>query len=259
MRTTLVHLAMLTACAVGAIAEAAAQAPPTQPVEKLVKDIPLQGYFHTLHAWRLKIYEEPNGPSITSNGEALPVRVCFVFPPSPNESPPSCWSGAFQKLDSVRLRLAPGPNGRVDRPLVVIRLTGQIGPTIHGTTHGIVAWEHDRIVGFNIAIKSIVSFSGDQKFVTKGPLAGSFINVDECGEGNERTLSSPQHYRMSVYKPVRFGYLKVLSVLSKNRYPSPLRDAIPNPINPIATLTPEIVSDMNAVYPRGVYARAVQR
>lgn len=60
---------------------------------------------------------------------------------------------------------------------------------------------------------------------------------------------------MSVYEPVRFGYLEVLGVLSKNRS-KPLLDAIPHPI---ATLMPEIVSDMNAVYPNGVYARAVQR
>ena len=256
MRTTLVLLAMLTAYSVGAIAEAVAQATPTQPVEKLVKDIPLQAYFHTRHAWRLKIYEENDGLSIASTGEPLPVRVCFVFPPSPNESPPPCWSGAFQRLDSVQLRLVPSPNGTVDRPLVVIRLTGQIGPTIHGTTHGLVAWEHDPIIGFYTAIKSTVSFSGDQKLVTTGPLAGAFIKVDEFREGNEPTAASPQHYRMRVYERVRLGYLKVLSVLSKNRYPSPLLDAIPHPI---ATLTPEIVSDMSAVYPRGVYARAVQR
>jgi hypothetical protein len=87
-------------------------------------------------------------------------------------------------------------------------------------------------------------------------LAGAFISVDEIGEGNEPTAASPQHYRMNVYEPVRFGYLKVLGVLSKNRYPSPLLDAIPHPID---ALTPEIVSDLNAVYPGGVYAHAVQR
>lgn len=256
MRTTLVLLAMLTACTVGAIAEAVAQAPPTKSVEQLVKDIPLQSYFHTLHARRLRIYEQPDGLSIASNGEARPVRVCIVSPTAPNAAPPSCWSGAFQRLDSVRLRLVPGPNGRANRPLVVIRLTGQIGPAVHGTTHGLVAWKHDRIIGFYIAIKSTVSYSGDQEFVTTGPLAGAFIKVDEVSEGNEPTAAAPQHYQMSVYEPVRFGYLKVLSVLSKNRYPSPLLDAIPHPI---AALTPEIVSDLNAVYPRGVYARAVQR
>lgn len=241
------------ACPVGA---SAGPVPPTTPAEKLVQDLPLQGYFHTARAWRLKIYAGTGGFDLGRSGEAPPVRICFESSTSPHDTPSTCWSGAFQRLDSVRLSPVPGPDGRVGRRMVVIRLTGQVGPTIHGTTHGLVAWEHDRPLGFDLAVKSTVSFAGVQKFVTTGPLAGAFVSVDEVGEGDEPTAASPRHYRMSVYEPVRFGYLKVLGVISKHRYPSPLLEGIPHPI---ATLTPEIASDLDAVYPRGVYAHAVQR
>ena len=85
--------------------------------------------------------------------------------------------------------------------------------------------------------------------MTRGPLAGAFVQVDQVYEGNEANMQLPVHYEMTIYKPTPLGYVKVLSMLSEKRYPSNhTRDGLPDAIT---TLTPTMSRALKAVYPNG--------
>ncbi len=99
--------------------------------------------------------------------------------------------------------------------------------------------------------KSVISQAGDQKFVSEGPLAGAFVSIDQVYEG-EANMESPMRYQMNIYEPAPLGYVKVLSMLSENRYPSNhTRDGLSDAI---ATLMPAMSRALRAVYPDGVSA-----
>ena len=105
---------------------------------------------------------------------------------------------------------------------------------------------------FLLTFHSAVGQAGEQEFVTQGPLTGAFVKVDQVYMGDEANLKSPAHYRMTIFEPVRFGYVNVLSVLSEKRYFSnPTGDGLPGAI---ATLMPEVSRALKAIQPHGVSA-----
>lgn len=235
----------------------------TAPTERLVEDVSLQALFHTAQPWQLKIYQpiSPEGPFGTR-----PVRVCFVGPSGARDLKNACTalfggtpsaedgrSVPVQTLDSAKLEMLPGANGAASRPAVVIRATFAGGGA--GELKDVYVWSDtslDHAGSFTQTFKSEVSQAGDQRFVTHGPLAGTFVEVEQVYEGNESNMEVPVHYAMTVYRPAPLGYVKVLSILSEKRYPSNhtrdgLRDAI-------KVLTPIISRALKAVYPQGMSA-----
>ncbi len=264
MRTMSPLGGLLMICLASAAVASAVATTAAQPTERLVKDVPLQPFFHSSHAWQLKVYQVVD-PVIGWDGgvSVPPIRVCFVQPPIPKEASTICaplsvegWS--YQKLDSVRLRMLPGSDGKVDRPSLVIRATARTGRAGEDQLHGVFVWTH--FAGaFGLTFDSAVGTSGEQEFVEKGPLSGAFVTVNQVSEGDEPTKVAPRHYQMTVYEPVSFGYIKVLSILSEKRYPSDeLGDGIQG-VSAIMLLTPNTVRALKAVYPDGVYTSAVQR
>lgn len=77
MRAILFFGGMLTIWAAGTISANAGAEQRAPPTSRLVREIPLQSFFHTAHAWQLEVYQAP-GPAIRADSDvsALPVRVC---------------------------------------------------------------------------------------------------------------------------------------------------------------------------------------
>lgn len=264
MRTSSLLGWILMLCIAGTVFASAAAVPPAQPAEQLVKNISLQSFFHTLDTWHAKIYQVVHPVVGWDGGVSVPaIRVCFVRPPLPKEASTLCaplrvagWS--YQKLRSVNLRMLPGPDGKGDRPSLVMRATAITGPSGPDVLHGLFVYTY--VAGeFQLTFDSEVDLTGEQEFEEAGPLQGAFVVVRQVSEGDEQTQISPRHYRMTVYVPARFGYVKVLSILSKQRYPSDESGDGMQGNEAITALTPEIVNALRAVYPNGVYASAVQR
>lgn len=248
---------MALVCYVGAAASATAVA----PKGRLVKDIQIQAFFHTAHPWQLKIYQ-PDGQDAEFGKR--PVRVCFVPAPLDGRNLHTDCTALFgaaslsdgrmsplQTLDSAKLEMLPGGAGRTGQAALVIRATFAGGGP--GQLEGVYVWtdtSSDHQGSFTRTFSSVISQAGEQKFVTRGPLAGAFVAVDQVYEGDEANMESPVRYRMTIYEPVPLGYMKVLSMLSEKRYPSNhTGDGLPDPI---ATLTPIMSQALKAVYPEGV-------
>ena len=258
MRTIRLIAVLAQVCLAGKAVSGSTEA----PKERLVKAIELQAFFHTPRPRQVKIYE-PAGQSAEFGH--LPVRVCFMKQQSTAGSHADCmalFGGAslpdgtvlpLQTFDSADLEVLPSPDGGPGRPSLVVRATFSGGGP--GLLNGLFVWtdtSHDHQGWFTQTFKSVVSQAGEQKFVRKGPLAGAFVELDQVYEGDEANMESPVRYQMAIYEPVSLGYVEVLSVLSKKRYPSNhTRDGLPNAI---ATLTPAMSRALKAVYPQGVSA-----
>ncbi|HEY0199604.1 MAG TPA: hypothetical protein VGC19_13895 [Rhodanobacter sp.] len=228
--------------------------------ERLVKDIPLQSFFHSRHAWQLKIYQ-PIGQDAEMGDN--PVRVCFLGPMDASARQAQCTrlvSGSFpngqpvplQTLDSVDLTMLPSSGNPAERPSIVVRATYSGGGA--GQLKGLFVWTDtslDHRQGrFMQTFKSVVTQAGAQQFLKRGPLAGAFVALEQVYEGNEPNMESPVRYSMTIYEPAPLGYVEVLSTLSKKRYPSNhTGDGLPDPIG---TLMPEMSAALKAVYPTGV-------
>lgn len=230
------------------------------PKGHLLKDIELQSFFHTPDRWQVKIYE-PAGQNAEFRNQ--PVRVCFVKEQDINDPASACaalFGGAaqpdgtglpLQTLDSAYLQMLPAPDGGPGRPSLVVRATFAGGGP--GELKGLYVWTDSAANhggSFDQTFSSVISQAGDQQFVHKGLLAGAFVSIDQVHEGNEPDMESPVRYQMTVYEPAPLGYVKVLSMLSKKRYPSNhTRDGLSHAID---TLTPALSRALKAVYPEGV-------
>lgn len=246
------------------VAGAAISAPSVTRNERLVKAIDLQGFFHTAHPWQLKIYQPVGADAPYGN---RPVRVCFAGPMDAARPHTDCTAlfgkvvrtdgvgYPLQTLDAVVLQQLPGPADSATRPSLVLRATYGGGGA--GELKDLLVWTDtsaDHQGRFNRIFRSEVSEAGEQQFVTHGPLAGTFVALDQVATGNEANMESPIHYRMAVYAPVSAGYVEVLGLLSEQRYPSNhTRDGLPDAVT---TLTPEISHALKAVYPNGLAALA---
>ena len=104
---------------------------------------------------------------------------------------------------------------------------------------------------FTRVFQSDANQTGQQEFMKRGPLAGAFIRVGQFWQPGpaESSLESPMRFEIDVYEPAKFGYTKVLSFLSKDRYASNNSDR--GAPDPISVLTPEIGRALKAVYPDG--------
>lgn len=232
---------------------------------QLVKEIALQSFFHTAKPFDVAIYyrDEPIG----TPADWYPVEVCIFGQGEPRlsrgcqplvdgESLPWGLVYPMQKFDGATLEMLPGAPGTPTRPSLVVRASYLSG--LAGELHGVYVWndtprlEHDsrNFDSFFLTFKSVVSEAGQQEFVMKGPLAGAFVSVDQISEGNEPDAESPRHYQINVFRPVPFGYVKVLSMLSTKRYPSNHTEQGLH--DPISVLTPEISRALKSVYPNGV-------
>lgn len=227
----------------------------TQPTERLIKDIPLQSFFHSARPWRLKIYERTSAPSDIPDGARL-MQVCFSLSPTVDQSSPQCHAYKAYESDIATLSMLRGPDGKADRPAVVIRNTWSLGGgTIWSLRKELTVWTHPvRDSQFWLVFHSIMEYYDIQEYLSSGPLAGSFVEMGQVDEGDEPNMAAPRHYSITVYEPSKIGYIEVINFLSKKRYPRPW------PVkDPVVSLTPEIVRALKAVYPNGVYASAVQR
>ena len=244
--------ALALLCVAGAAV--AARAAPTN--DSLVKDISLQSFFHASHPWQVKIYQ-PDGKDADFGNQ--PVRVCLVGSlgnPRPYTVCKALYGGAtvggrafpLQTFRDASLQMLSGPDG-TQRPALVVRATFSGGGS--GWLQGVYVWTYDRRLGiFQRTFGSVVPGGGQQKFVTKGPLAGAFVRVEPVYEGDEPNMASPTRYEMTIYEPAPMGYLKVLSLLTQKRYPNYRSER--NLPDPIATLTPIMSRALKAVYPAGI-------
>lgn len=246
----IVALVLLSLSGMAAVAEA------KPPDERLVKDIPLQTFFHASHPWQVKIYQ-PDGKDADIGNQ--PVRVCLVGSlgnPEPYDVCTSLYGGApvdgrafpMQSLSDASLQMLSGPDG-TQRPALVVKATFSGGGS--GWLQGVYVWDYDSRLGiFRKAFESVATGAGQQEFVKQGPLAGAFVHVDQVYAGDEANMMSPVRYRMTIYEPIPLGYEQVLSLLSEKRYPSNhTGDGLPDAI---ATLTPIMSRALKAVYPDGV-------
>lgn len=232
---------------------------------RLVKEIGLQSFFHTAKPFDLKIYrrDEPIG----TPADWYPVEVCIFGPGEPQraggclplvdgESLPRGLVLPMQQFDSATLEMLPGAPGKPARPSLVVRASYRSG--LAAELHGVYVWndmprlENDsrNFDDFSLTFQSVVSEAGQQEFVSKGPLAGAFVSVDQISEGDEPDAESPRYYEMNAFWPAPFGYVKVLSMLSAKRYPS--NHTGEGLHDPISVLTPEISGALKSVYPKGV-------
>lgn len=225
---------------------------------RLVKNIPLQAFFHASHPWQAKIYQ-PNGGDAEFGDQ--PVRLCLVGPlggPKPYTVCKDLYGGLpvdgralpMQSLRDASLRMLSGPAG-TKRPALVIRATFSGGGS--GWLQGVYVWTYDSRLGiFQKTFESVAGGGGQQEFVTKGPLAGAFVQVEPIYEGDEPNMASPTRYAMDIYEPAPMGYVKVLSTLTEKRYPNYRTER--NLPDAIATLTPIMSRALKAVYPGGISA-----
>ncbi|MBS0381136.1 MAG: hypothetical protein JSR56_01775 [Proteobacteria bacterium] len=226
--------------------------------ERLVKDIPLQSFFQASHPWQAKIYQ-PGGKYADIGNQ--PVRVCLVGilgNPKPYTVCTALFGGTpvdgrafpMQSFRDASLQLLPGPDGR-QRPALVVRATFSGGGS--GWLQGVYVWNYDSRLGiFQKTFVSVAGGGGQQEFVNHGPLKGAFVRVDQVYEGDEPNMATPTRYEMNVYEPAPMGYVRVLSLLTKKRYPNYRTER--NLPDPIATLTPIMSRALKAVYPGGVAA-----
>lgn len=256
MRINSFIVGVALACSAGAALCATAEV----PKGRLIKDVDLQTFFHTPVRWQMKIYQ-PAGQDAEFGKQ--PVRVCFVKEQDLNNPASACaalFGGAslpdgttlpLQTLNSAVLQMLPTPGGGPDRPSVVVRATFAGGGP--GELKGLFVWTDTAANhggSFVKTFSSVISQAGDQRFVYKGPLAGTFVSIDQVHEGDEPDMESPVRYQMAIYEPAPLGYVKVLSMLSKKRYPSNhTRDGLSNAID---TLTPALNRALKALYPEGV-------
>ena len=260
MRTISLLGFMLMMFITGAPTAGAATTQAAQPKEQLVKDISLQHFFHTSHPLRVKIYQVAH-PVFRVGVSIYPIRVCFVQPPVPQESSTVCHrlgtpGEEYQEFVSAELRMLPGAAGKPDQPSLVIHAIANAGPSGPDEVHGLFVWT--RVDSAYPTFTYSLGLTGEQEFVEKGPLRGAFVAVEQVGASGETTALSPNHYQMTVYEPFSLGYIKVLTVRSKKRYVSDQTGDGLQGTAAITKLMPEIVGALKAVYPRGVYASAVQ-
>jgi hypothetical protein len=244
----------------GAATAGSAKAQAVQPKEQLVKDIPLQNFFHTSHPLRVKIYQVAH-PAFRVGVSIYPLRVCFVQPPVPQEASIECTrlgtpGNEYQQLVSAELRMLPGAPGKPDRPSLVIQAIANTGPSGPDAAHGLFVWT--RVDSAYPTFTYSLGLTGEQEFVENGPLRGAFVAVTQVGGGGETSALSPSHYQMTIYEPFSLGYVKVLTVRSKKRYVSDQTGDGLQGTAAITALMPELVGTLKAVYPRGVYTSAVQ-
>ena len=262
MRTISLFGCVLLMCMTGVATAGTAATQAAQPQEQLVKDIPLQSFFHTSHPLQVKIYQVTH-PAFRVGVSLYPIRVCFVHPAVPQEGTTDCTRlGApgeeFQEFVSAELRMLPGAAGKPDQPALVIHAIANLGPSGPDAVHGLFVWTRDGNDDVNQTFTYSAGLTGEQEFVEKGPLRGAFVAVSQVGAGGETSALSPSHYQMTVYEPFSLGYVKVLTVRSKKRYVGDQTGDGLQGTAAIAKLMPEIVGALRAVYPRGVYASAVQ-
>lgn len=230
------------------------------PSDVLVKDIHLQSFFHTRQPWEVKIYQ-PTGEDADTGKN--PVRVCFVGPnqapdcapllgadPMPEVGPASY---PLQTLGRVELKMLPTAPSGPKRPALIIEATfsgggpGVLRTMFVWTDLGGPSRKND---AFMLSFRSTIGNAGQQEFVSSGPLAGYFVMVDQTSMGDEANEEAPKHYVMDVYAPATLGYTQVLSILSKDRYPSNhTGDGLPNALH---VLTPEIARALRGAYPNGM-------
>lgn len=247
--------------AVMCIAGAAVAGTPTTPKGHVVEDFPLQAFFHASHAWRVKIYATSDKGS---DYAANPVYVCFIerganqrLPPHGRPSPDTHCSTLgtgmheMRSFTSARLQMLPGTKGGDARPSLVIHAGWSGGGS--GFLQGVYVFNYiPNTDQFEQTFHSTIVDNGVQQFVGKGPLAGMFVTADQVYVGNEPNMAVPLHYEIDVYEPAPRGYVRVLGMATRKRYPSfrsgdMLRD-------PIAKFTPEISRAIKTIYASDVAA-----
>jgi hypothetical protein len=229
------------------------------PSDVLVKDIHLQSFFHTRQPWEVKIYQ-PTGEDADTGKN--PVRVCFVGPnqapdcvpllgsdPMPEVGPASY---PLQTLAHAELKMLPTAPSGPKRPALVVEATFSGGGS--GVLRTMFVWTDlgpsQKNDLFTLSFRSTIGNAGQQEFVSSGPLAGYFVMVDQTSMGDEANEEAPKHYVMDVYAPATLGYTQVLTILSKDRYPSNhTGDGLPNALQ---VLTPEIARALSGAYPNGM-------
>lgn len=252
------------------VAAAALPATPGPAKDRLVKTMALQAFFHAPHPWQLAIYEPIGDDFLVMQ----PVRACFTGPQLNNPGPGTHCSELYengsvqgvpqypcQRFQSAKLEMLPGQSGTPPRPSLVIRARYVSGT--NGELRCIFVWNFDNPSKwktkfpnnpgfFTRVFQSDTNQTGQQEFMKRGPLAGAFIRVGQFWQPGpaEPSLESPMRFEIDVYEPARFGYTKVLSFLSKNRYASNNSDR--GTPDPISVLTAEIERALKAVYPDGL-------
>jgi hypothetical protein len=229
------------------------------PSDVLVKDIQLQSFFHTRQPWEVKIYQPTGEDADTGNN---PARACFVGPnhapdcipllgsdPMPEAGPASY---PLQTLARAELKMLPTSPSSPKRPALVIEATFSGGGS--GILRTMFVWTDlgpsQKNDVFTLSFRSTIGNAGQQEFVSSGLLAGYFVMVDQTSMGDEANEETPKHYVMNVYAPATLGYTQVLSILSKDRYPSNhTGDGLPDALQ---VLTPEIARALNGAYPNGM-------
>ncbi|HEX7326786.1 MAG TPA: hypothetical protein VF292_15770 [Rhodanobacteraceae bacterium] len=241
---------------------------PTLPKDQVVKTMALQAFFHAPLAWKLTVYQPVPKYGLPSRH---PVRACFTRPPTDGgESYTSCSNlyapgyvqgfGRYpcQRFDRATLEMLPGLRGVASRPSLVIRAhyaSGSIGrlDCLFVWTFDAPRKKHPGQVGwFSKAFESDTDQTGQQEFIEKGPLAGTFVSVDQLWQLSpaEPNIESPMRFSIEVDAPNTYGYMKVLAFMTRKRYPNRISNR--GTPNPIATLTPEIAHALRAIYPNGV-------
>ncbi|MEO8777568.1 MAG: hypothetical protein ABI389_02745 [Rhodanobacter sp.] len=262
-------VSIVVAFALLGVAAAALCAPPSPTEDRLVKTMALQAFFHAPHPWQLAIYE-PRGDDFLVG---RPVRACFTGPQLNHPGAGTHCSELYengsvqgvprypcQRFQSAKLEMLPGPSGTPPRPSLVVRARYVSGT--NGELRCTFVWNFDNPStrkktfpnnpGYFIRMfQSDTNQTGQQEFMKRGPLAGAFIRVGQVWQPGpaESSLESPMRFEIDVYEPAKFGYLKVLSFLSKDRYASNNSDR--GTPDPISVLTPEIERALKAVYPDG--------
>lgn len=215
----------------------------------LVKRVNLQPFFDTAEPWQLRVYR----PVATDSDRIVlePLRVCFVDTALAADKGTACHLlHDGNELTSVQLTRLPAPQAGAPRAAIVMRVARN-GGLAAASGSAFYVWDFDRAAhAFEVGLESAVSFAGAQAFVRHGPLSGLFISADAVYEGDEPNMNTPTRYRIRVYAPSARGYRQVLSFLTAKRYPNVRSDhALPDPV---AALSPEIVSALDRIYPHGV-------
>lgn len=215
----------------------------------LVKDVNLQSFLDTRHPWQLRVYQ----PVAKKPGDIAlrPLRVCFVEDASSSKKDTTChFLSDGNELTSVQLTRLPSLQAGSLRASIVMHVAWN-GGLAATSGSAVYVWDFDKATNaFSEGLKSAVSFSGAQEFVRHGSLSGLFISADAVYEGDEPNVNTPTRYRISVYAPSARGYRQVLSFLTAKRYP----DARSNHAlaDPIETLSPEITTALQRIYPHGM-------
>lgn len=211
---------------------------------KPIKVLRLQAFFHTAQPWRLEIYPPQTG---ADGFNVSDIRGCFVGPTTDCQT---IAHDSFSSLKSAKLEMLAGAQRGTERPAVVIRATHSAG-TVNSSFTDIDVWVFIRSTGANLGGSFVRVFhypgffGGEYEFVKSGPLAGAFVAVWQ-----PFTANAPVRYRIEVYEPTKYSYVRILGLLSTKRYPSINYGGEPS--DPISVLMPEILRAVHAVYPQGI-------